>query len=306
MVVDDMVLRKAGLLVLKLESSSSVVDRVMLAMGAIKRVMLQQAKNDNVLSMGITEDAGSLNLQNIDGAVNMCRQNVIKNIAVAVPMPAHLLTMDAYVEGFGEGTEDARAVAQYIDRVRVELKKPYDWMDTIIQYRAWTPEFYAAIQNKYPDDYADIPYEQAFYTWRNNFRATWPNLIKEPESALVAVDDVKLKAVIATVQVVSPLILNVPGAMAELLEWMQLQINSSEHLFAGGKLDFDLDEMKNTFAEDRENMQTQQQLMMAERDRPAPPFSGRDTAIAPGGVARLADAMLERRLGSRQIGRASS
>lgn len=304
MVIDDMVLRKAGLLVLRLESSSSVVDRIMLGLAGIKRALLRQAKTDNVLSIGIQESAESLNLNNIDGAVNMARNNVIKNIATGADMPAKMLTEESYVEGFGEGTEDARRVAQWIDRVRIELQPAYDWADIIVQYRAWSPEFYAGIQKKYDEEYGDISYEDAFYRWRNNFRATWPNLIKEPESALVAVDDIKLKSAIATFQVMVPVLASSPDAMAELINWLQIQINNSPRLFAGGKMALDIEELAHTLADDKDQQDSQQQMLMeAEHDKPAPAFSGRDSVgplrrrsrKEPGEVALIADAMLRKR-----------
>lgn len=280
MITDDMVMRKAGVLVAKMQSHSSVVDRMMMGLFRIKRQLLRDAKTDNVLGISTEESIESLNLNNIDGAVAMCRGNIIKNIATGADMPAKLLTQEAYVEGFGEGTEDARAVVQYVTWVREWLDPLYRWFDRIVQYRAWTREFYETIQNKYPEEYKNVTYEEAFYRWCNRFETSWPNLIEEPESALVQVDQVKLQGVIAILQVMGPLLAGQPDFMAELIEWAQSQINSTEHLFAGGHLALDTEKLAEDMAKEKVDQEDQHQLMMEERDKPPPAFSGRDSIAA--------------------------
>ncbi|WP_245168482.1 hypothetical protein [Enterobacter roggenkampii] len=39
-------------------------------------------------------------------------------MAAAADMPAIILNSETFAQGFGEGTEDARAVAVYIDNIR--------------------------------------------------------------------------------------------------------------------------------------------------------------------------------------------
>ena len=55
-------------------------------------------------------------------------------------MPAILINQETFAEGFGEGTEDARAIAQWVDGVRIELNPLYKWFDEIVMRRAWNPE----------------------------------------------------------------------------------------------------------------------------------------------------------------------
>ena len=66
-------------------------------------------------------------------------------------MPAILLNSETFTRGFGEGTEDAKAVAQYIDDVRKDLQPLYDFFVRIVQYRARSPEFFEALKNDIPE-----------------------------------------------------------------------------------------------------------------------------------------------------------
>lgn len=51
-------------------------------------------------------------------------------------MPAIILNSETFARGFGEGTEDARSVAVYIDNIREWLEPLYDYFIRICQYRA--------------------------------------------------------------------------------------------------------------------------------------------------------------------------
>lgn len=244
---DDAVTRKAALLVARLEQPGSIVDRMMQTLMGRKRDLLRRGQTGNVISIGQNELIEAINLRNVNDSMAESRNNIIKNIATACDMPAKLLTQESFVEGFGEGTQDAYAVAQYVDRVRIELDPAYRWLDTICQYRAWSPEFYETIQRKYADEYEDIPYTQAFYQWRNSFRATWPDLIREKPSEAVEIEDVKLKAVIAAVQVLGPEI--DPENKADLIQWAVDQFNSNEHLFGGAQLNIDAETLTDFLTE---------------------------------------------------------
>lgn len=205
MVTDDMVTRKAGVLVAKLKQAGSIINNLMSSFAGQKRQLLKEAETDNVLSIsaGDDEEVESLNLQNVNEAMTTSRRNILENIAVSADMPAQLLNSETFAEGFGEGTEDAKAVARYIDRVRVAMKPLYEFFDQVVMYRAWNPEFYATIQAEYPE-YQDIGYTEAFYRWCNSFTAQWPSLLTEPDSEKIKVDDVRLKAVIAMLEVLLP------------------------------------------------------------------------------------------------------
>lgn len=242
MVTDNMVSLKAGVLVAKVKQAGSIVDRAMAAVGALKRQMVKEAVTENVLQIDTTEEVESLNLQNLEGPATMARKNILENIATAADMPAAILNQETFAEGFGEGTEDAKKVAQFVSRIRVWMDPLYDFMDKVVMYRAWNAEFYKTIQSEFPDEYKGLSHTEAFYRWRNSFRAEWPNLLEEPDSEKVKVDDVRLKAVIAMVEVLAPMV--DPENKAKVIEWACDNFNELKLMF-GSPLILDYDDLRN-------------------------------------------------------------
>ena len=256
MVTDDMVARKAGVLVAKMQSPGSIINRAMTSLFAVKRAMLQEARTDNVLSIGIEEDIASLNLQNIDGAGAWARTDILKNIATAADMPAVLLENETLTEGFGEGTEDAKMIASYIERFRETMEPVYEFFDNIVQHRAWNADFYTSIQQQYPQEFGNVKYDAALQKWQNNFKATWPSLLEEPDSEKVKVDDIRLKAALATYQLLSMEM--DPDNKGRLVEWLIDAVNQSELLFSS-TLSLDIEALAEHVASQEEQ---QQQMMM--------------------------------------------
>ena len=230
MVTDDMVVKKAGLLIAKLKQPGSNINNLMATITGQKRSLLKEAETGNVLSISATdnEEIETLNFQNLEGPFALVRKDILENIAVAADMPAMLLNQETFAEGFADGTEDAKAVARYIDRIRVQMSPLYAWFDKIVMYRAWTPAFYKTIQAEY-DDYKDVPYKRAFLDWSNSFSAKWPSLLTEPDSEKVKVDDVKLKAAVAILETIAPLV--DPASKAELIAWVADNLNEMKFLF---------------------------------------------------------------------------
>jgi hypothetical protein len=225
-------------LVAKMKAPGSFVNNVMQSLAGIKRAMLSVAMTGNVLSITPDEEIESLNLQHAVESNGGARKNCIENVASAVPMPAKLLLQETFAEGFGEGTEDAKYVADYVEGVRRWLNPAYDFMTRIVQHRAWNEKFFATIQAKYPDSFASKTHTQAFYEWRNCFAATWPSLITEPESELIKVEDVLLKAAIAVYEVLAPAL--DPENRALLIQWLADCFNERKKLFSSPlNLDFD-------------------------------------------------------------------
>lgn len=228
LVTDDMVTRKAGVLIAMIKSAGSIIDEMMQKVGMRKRQLLKEAETDNVLQVGENDKVESLNFQNLEGPYALARKNVIDNIASAVPMPAKLLSDETYAEGFGEGTEDAKAVAHFIDELRKQMEPLYVFFDMIVQRRAWNPDFYEIIQRDFPD-YAGVPFNTAFYDWTNSFSATWPSLLKEPPSEEVKVDAVKLQAIVDLLTVLAPIV--DPQNKSNLVKWAVDNFNSLKMLF---------------------------------------------------------------------------
>ena len=271
MLTDHMVSIKAGLLVMKTKGAGSIVSNVMQAMQAAKRALLKAAAIGNVLETGIDDSVETLNMQNLDGAFTAARNNILRNIATAVPMPAKLLMDEAMVEGFGEGTEDAKNIARYVDRFREKMAPLYAFFDRVTQHRAWTPDYYKTIQDLYPEEYGQMSYQQAFRQWQNSYRAVWPNLLKEPDSELINVEDVKLKAVVAMMEVLIPMM--DPDNKARVIQWACDVFNGLKLLFPD-PLDLDFESLSE-FAETQQQEQAQMQEQADEGEpKPPKPFRG--------------------------------
>jgi len=241
LLTDDLVTLKSGVLIAKMAQPGSIIDNIMAAVAGQKRSMIKEAQIASVLSISTDENIETLNMQNLDGAYKLARSNILENIAVACDMPAKLLNSETFAEGFGEGTEDAKHVAQFVNTIRVWMDPAYEFMDRIVQRRAWNPEFYKTLQKRFPDQFKGVKYEAAFNEWRNAFSATWPNLLEEPDSEKVKVDDVRLKAIIALVEVLAPTL--DPENTGDLIAWAQDNFNELELLFPS-PLNLDIDALK--------------------------------------------------------------
>jgi len=268
MIADDLVATKAGVIIAKMEPAGSIVSSMMQRMFATKRNVVKEATTHNVISIGITEDIESLNLQNVNMALDGSRKNILLNIAAgAGDMPAILLNSESYANGFGEGSVDAEAVSRYIEGVRDEFQHVYHWFDVITMHRAWNREFYETIQAEFPE-YRKKTYEEAFYSWKNSFNPIWHSMIQEPESEKIKVVEAKLKNIVLAFQTVAPFL--DPANKARMIEWLQENFNELEDLITV-PMDLDID----AIAEHAEKNQEQQD-MMAEQGSQQPGQDGND------------------------------
>lgn len=230
MITDQMVTQKVGLLIYKAKSPGSIQNNRVLGMFGWRRSQLKAGMTGNVLNIGVEEEIESLNFQNLEGPAAFARGNALKNTAMAASMPAKMLEQEELVEGLAEGTEDAKQIARFVDRLRIEMQPLYAFFDRIVQCRAWSPAFYETLQKDYPE-YRKVPYKTAFYSWVNAFKADWPNLLAEPESKKVEVEKTRFESAVAVVEVAAPLI-RVPENRAQLLDWLADEVNSRRKLFS--------------------------------------------------------------------------
>jgi hypothetical protein len=267
MITDQMVTQKAALIVAKMQTPGSFIDNVMQSMFGWKRQQIKSGVSGQVLSIGIEEDVVALDLKNVEPAARFARENVLKNIASACGMPAALINQETLTEGFGEGTEDAKTIVRYLNYVREDMQPAYDFMDKIVQRKAWTKEFWESLHADYPE-YRQESYETALHSWMRAFKATWPNLLIEPESEKVKTADVQFKSVIAVVETLGPTL--DPESKAKLVEWVADNLNERTELFSS-KLSIDTDTLQ-AFLE--ENRETQIQSGADEEEPPKPrPFA---------------------------------
>lgn len=265
MKTDDMVVRKAGLIIAKMKPPGSVTDRLMQGIFGQKRQLLKEAETDNVLSIATDEDIETLDMQNLDGAYALARGNLLKNIASSAPMPARWLDEETLAEGFGEGTEDAKAEARYVDDMRQQMAPLYAFFDKIVQYRAWNPDFYKTIQKQFPEQYGGVDYETAFYDWVNAFTAVWPSILIEPDSEKAKTAKVQLEGLISAVEALEPML--GPEGKAKAVIWLSDNFNTLKVLFPN-PLEFDVDELLADMPEESE-----------QGGEPNPALSFKDSAL---------------------------
>ncbi|STW70995.1 Protein of uncharacterised function (DUF1073) [Klebsiella pneumoniae] len=238
---DDMVSVKGGLLVTKIQGPSSVVNNMMQKLSGIKRMMLKRGKTGEVLQIGANDSIESIDLSNLEKPLDSSRNHILENIAAAADMPAIILNSETFAQGFGEGTEDARSVAVYIDNIREWLEPLYDYFIRICQYRAWSIEFFNSLRADFPE--LKNTYSLYFSSWINNFEYRWPSSLKEPESEKVKVDEIRFKAIVSMLEVLLPQVNTDDKNRSLLIEWAQTNANANESLFPQ-RLDLDIDSLK--------------------------------------------------------------
>ena len=230
-ITNDMVARKAGIIVYKAKPAGSIVENMMLTMLGIKLQQVRAAMTNNVLGINAPdEEIAAIDLTNVNTAMEASRTFIIKDIATSSDMPSKILLEETLAEGFGEGVEDAKYIAHWIDRIRVSMRPLYAYFDQIVQHRAWNPEFYKTIQHRYPEEYGGKGYTQAFYEWTNSFKATWPSLLIEPESEKVETDDVRFRAILSTVEILLSNLKD-PENIAIVIQWMADNMNENKFMF---------------------------------------------------------------------------
>ncbi|HBY7151484.1 TPA: DUF1073 domain-containing protein [Klebsiella pneumoniae] len=238
---DDMVAVKGGLLVTKIKGPSSVVNNMMQKLSGIKRMMLKRGKTGEVLQIGDGDNIESIDLSNLEKPLDSARKHILENVAAAADMPAIILNSETFAQGFGEGTEDARAVAVYIDNIREWLDQLYAFFIRVCQYRAWSIEFFQSLRADFPE--LKNTYSLYFASWINNFEYRWPPSLKEPDSEKVKVDETRFKAIVSMLEVLLPQVNTDDENRALLIEWAQTNANANESLFPQ-RLDLDIDSLK--------------------------------------------------------------
>jgi hypothetical protein len=181
-------------------------------------------------------------------------------------MPVKLLTQESFAEGFGEGSEDAKAVARYMDRLRETMDPVYRFLDRIVMHRAWTPAFFNSLKRRFPEKYGDMSYREGFYDWANSFQALWPSYLREPDSDQVKVDDTKMKAAISVYQILE--FSFDPENKARLIQWICDSITNNKLLYSS-PLALDYDKLVKQLKKDQK-MKEDTQKMGQEPDDPRP------------------------------------
>jgi hypothetical protein len=283
LIADDLVETKVGVLVAKTKQPGNFVDNIMAWATAFKRAIVKEAETGNVINITPEEEIESLNMQNLEGPHVLARRNILENIANAVDMPVKLLTQESFAEGFGEGSEDAKAVARYMDRLRETMDPVFRFLDRVVMHRAWTPAFFNSLKRRFPEKYEDTTYREAFYEWANSFSAVWPSYLREPDHEQVKVDDTKMKAAISIYQILE--FSFDPENKARLIQWIADAITNNKLLYSS-PLNLDFETLLKQLKYD-DKMNKQQREMGAEPEDPRPEIPKVKMSRADSSVVRL-------------------
>jgi hypothetical protein len=251
MITDDMVTKKAGLLVAKMEAPGSFIDNIMQTMFGTKRGTLKSGNTGQVLGIGVNEEIETLNFTNLEAPYKLVRENILKNIASATGMPASIIAQESLVEGMGEGTEDFKKEVQFLNYIRKDMEPSYAFMDRIVMHKAWTPEFFETLKDDYPE-LRKMDFDTWFFNAQQAFTAEWPNLNEEPDSEKSKMEDVQMKSAIALAEVMLPEL--DPANKAKVIVWLSENCNEREALFAS-KLVLDEDELQKYLEENKANQE---------------------------------------------------
>jgi hypothetical protein len=263
LIADDLVETKVGVLVAKTKQPGNFVDNIMAWAMSFKRAIVKEAETGNVINITPEEEIESLNMQNLEGPHVLARRNILENIASAVDMPVKLLTQESFAEGFGEGSEDAKAVARYMDRLRETMDPVYRFLDYIVMHRAWTPAFFNTLKKEFPEKYDETSYREAFYQWANSYQAVWPSYLREPDHEQVKVDDTKMKAAISIYQILE--FSFDPENKARLIQWIADAITNNKLLYSS-PLQLDYQKLLKQLKKDQKARDQQQEMGMEPED----------------------------------------
>ena len=236
MIADNLVMVKSGVLVAKVDQPGSIIDKIQTAAQSIRLSILKGARTGNTVAIKPTESIESLDLHYLD--YQKQRLNILETIALSLDMPAQFLTSDALSQGFGEGTEDAKLITSYIDRVRLDMKNLYDFMDMIVMHSAWNPAYFESIRSQLKDPL--ISYEEFFNSCRRSFRSRWPDALEPSKKERIEQQRISYESVL---QVWNSLSRTTEGNnKGQLMQWVVDNLNEMNDLFPN-KLKIDASEV---------------------------------------------------------------
>jgi hypothetical protein len=190
-----------------------------------KRENVKISENEGVLSIGKNDSIESLNLQNIDKALNAARDNIISDIAAGSDVPAILIKDEAFSNGFGEGKEDSKAISQYVDGVRQVIEPVMDYFERMVRYIAWNEDFYNSLKNDFPDIITE-DYQTTFRMWEREFDAQWQELVEESPDKRRKSDSEVVQQAAGLFAILAPQLDPINRAMAA--DWLSNVTNATE------------------------------------------------------------------------------
>lgn len=227
MKASDMLAKKAGVIVAETQQQSSATNQLAAMFLGRKRTEVKLAETGNVLSTGMGEKLYSLDMTNLAQSLETAMSKIRETIAAGSGTPAILINEETFAQGLSEGSEDSKYVAEFVEHERRRLDPLFEFTDRIAMARAWTPEFFAVIQNRYPD-YRNKTYDSTVAEWKRQFKASWPSFLKESESQIQERAQKQLESLLSVVVQLLPLL--DPENQSVLIDWFQDCINGLPEL----------------------------------------------------------------------------
>ena len=256
MITDHIYMLKAGVLVAKINQPGSIIDKIQQTAQNIRLNILKIAKVGNTVSIKPDEAIESLDLKNLE--YQEPRRNILENIALSLDMPTQFLTSDRLSQGFGEGKEDSRILAGFIESIRQEMAPIYKFMDSIIQRVAWNPDFFLAIQSKEKDQLGGLSYDEFFFRCQRDFKALWPDALEPDRKEKAEYQTAQYECLQKVYETLDPICSG--DNRVNLSVWFVDNANSLKELIPN-ELNLDFDEVKREAAKrDAEKDQEQKQL----------------------------------------------
>ncbi|MDI2113060.1 anti-CBASS protein Acb1 family protein [Commensalibacter nepenthis] len=249
MEADNTVARKVALIVAKLNQGGSAT-RVQEAANDQKRNLLQEARNDNVLSIGTNEDIDTLNMTNVDNSLDTSRRHIIEDIANAIDLPVILLNGQKFTGGFGEGSEDTKNIGRHIDNKRQWLEPIFDFCDNLVMELAWDFNFIDSLNSKNSSFYdknltsfeeKQRLYKVKFQELKNSFSYSFPSFLTETEAEILDGDVKKINSMKTIFESVYDKV--DPQTKSQLICWMMDNFNDLRSVNKV-KIDYNPDEIK--------------------------------------------------------------
>lgn len=241
MEANETIAEKVALIIAKVSNNGSVISSVMQKIGEIKRAFIKSGKNGNILQIGKDDTIESLDLKNVDEPLKLARDNIISDIASGSDIPAILIKEEAFSHGFGEGTEDSKAISQYIDGVRQAIDPVMSYFEDLIQHIAWGEEFYESVKEEHPDIFTE-DHKTTFYQWKDEFTSSWQELVEESPNERRDSDGKVIENAAKLYAVLAP---NIdPKNRAKASDWLASICNDTE-TYKNTPLTIDLDDLEN-------------------------------------------------------------
>lgn len=144
---------------------------------------LKNLDAESVVSVGAKDSIENLQFDHVEDAMK-ARQAIIEDIASGAGIPSKLLLEDSFASLLSSGSEDYRAVVQWIEAYqRKEIEPLLRYMWRVLATRVITEQKFAEYQAAEPELSGTL-HSEALNDWLQQMEVEWPKLIPQTEQEL--------------------------------------------------------------------------------------------------------------------------